>query len=161
MYSDENNISGNKFIDNLEYGGYFLVASDNNLFTNNVFINNTYALRIKGSMNSTVTQNVFMDNQQGLYLCCGAKNNRVYGNIFYNNSEWSAFDVEDNYWDNNSIGNFWDTFYLESQGAYDNNTDGIVDSSYDIPDVNNDDHYPLAKPPIISNPFYRNEDIDT
>ena len=58
-----------------------------------------------------------------------------------------------------AIGNFWDTYYLASQGAYDNNTDGIIDTPYDIPDVENDDHYPLVAPPIISNPFFRNENL--
>jgi parallel beta-helix repeat protein len=178
MYSDGNTVSSNKFVDNLEYGGYFLVGSDANLFTHNVFINNACALRIKGSINSTVAQNVFMDNGKGLQLCCGSMFNIVYGNLFYNNSEMSAFDDNKNYWDSGSIytstalgdepsldgtqeliGNFWDTYYLASQGAYDNNTDGIIDTPYDIPEVENDDHYPLAVPPIISNPFFRNEDL--
>jgi len=181
MYADNNLVKHNLFDSNLEYGAYFLVSSDANQFIENVFINNPYALRLKGSFNSNVTGNVFMENQQGLFLCCGANYNLAYDNIFYNNSEWDANDIGDNYWDTGSVlihgdqrqdtgqadatisdgfrGNFWDTYYLSSQGANDTNDDGIIDISFNIPLVDNDDNYPLRYPPIIANPFFSNEQL--
>jgi parallel beta-helix repeat protein len=182
MYSDDNSIEQNMFDGNLEYGAYFLTSSDGNYFSDNVFMHNSYALRIKGARDSNVTRNVFMDNQRGLFLCCGSSYNLVYDNIFYNNSEWNANDLGNNYWDTGSIiiheneeknayqadsqstegfrGNFWDIYHLASQGANDTDGDGIVDAVFNIPLVDNDDHYPLKYLPTIQNPFFSTDEID-
>jgi len=42
-------------------------------------------------------------------------------------------------------GNYWDTFDEQSEGAYDNNNDGIIDAPYEIPGGSKD-LYPLIKP---------------
>jgi PKD repeat protein len=44
------------------------------------------------------------------------------------------------------MGNYWSDFDESSEGAYDNNTDGIVDAPYNISSDNNQDLYPLAGP---------------
>ena len=173
-YSDNNMIEKNLFYRNSEYGSYMYLSCDDNNFSNNVFDNNQYCLRIKGSQRCQVFFNVFVNNTKCLYLCCGAKYNVIYGNIFCNTSEWDAYDTDDNRWDlgsipgswnhhinnintkidNNSIGNFWDSYFLEEQGAYDHNKDGIIDKPYDIPNAKYDDNHPLAEPPLIDNPFF-------
>lgn len=173
LYSDNNIIEKNLFYRNIEYGSYMYLSCDDNNFSNNVFDNNQYSLRIKGSQRCQVFFNIFVNNTKGLYICCGAKYNIMSGNIFCNNSEWDGYDSEDNRWDlgsipdswnhhinddtkidNNLIGNFWDSYFLEEQGAYDHNKDGIIDEPYDIPNVEYDDNHPLVQPPLIDNPFF-------
>lgn len=182
-YSDKNNIMKNKFLNNSEYGVYFHTSSNDNTVSDNYFLKNNYALRIKGNRNCRVNNNAFINNLHGIYLCCGANYNFVYENLFCNNTEWDAEDHYDNVWDTASIpeawfhntnlnieydqdenvtkGNYWDKYHLPSQRAFDNNSDNIIDSAYDIPKGYTDDYYPLAKPPIISNPFFKKEELPT
>jgi parallel beta-helix repeat protein len=179
-YADNNQILKNKFIDNDEYGIYLDVSSDENHIFENLFINNSYALRVKGSKYSDIDHNIFFKNFRGLYFCCGAKYNVIFANIFCNNSKWDANDHYDNLWHNEvplywhsyretksnenideraPMGNYWDTFHLPSQDAFDNDNDGIIDRSYRIQEVYNFDEYPLAMPPTIQNPFIELEEI--
>jgi parallel beta-helix repeat protein len=152
--SNNNTIMRNHFKNNIEYGGFFLLGSDYNLLKDNVFSENIYcALRIKGSQFNIVTQNVFMNNPKGLYLCCGTENTIVSNNIFCNQSDWDAYDYLENNWDDGNRGNFWDQYHLEEQGAFDNDSNGIVDTPYAFPYGSNIDHYPLKYKPVISNSF--------
>jgi len=172
-YSDNNIITKNLFYQNSEYGSYMYLSCDNINFSENIFSENQCALRLKGSKNCHVYFNAFVNNSEGLYLCCGAKYNLMYGNMFCGSDEWDAYDKDDNRWDlgsipsswnhhlnsfdnkldNNSIGNFWDSFYLEEQNAFDNNSNGIIDKTYDIPNTTYDDNHPLTVPAQIDNPF--------
>ncbi len=178
-YADDNIISKNLFLNSTAYGAFFDVSSERNNVSNNVFTNNSYALRIKGSNFCNVTFNGFLNNEHGVYLCCGTKYTILFGNIFSKNQEWNAADHYDNHWDNvipaqwvhinatqrefneriGNMGNFWDTYHLETQGAYDNDSDNIIDTPYDIPDVDADDQFPLKKKPAIHNPFITDEEI--
>jgi parallel beta-helix repeat protein len=179
-YADNNQILKNKFINNDEYGIYLDAGSDENNIFENLFMNNSYALRVIGSEYCDINYNIFVNNIRGLYFCCGAKYNIIYANMFCNNSKWHANDSHDNNWHNiiplswssyletksdintteiEPMGNYWDTFHINSQGAYDNNSDGIIDQIYNIPDVKNYDEYPLANPPLIDNPFIHLEKI--
>ncbi|MDG6218778.1 MAG: NosD domain-containing protein [Candidatus Thermoplasmatota archaeon] len=154
IYVNNNIIRGNLFTENVEYAAYFLHRSDENIITQNVFNENQYiALRIQGSRFNNVTHNLFINNPSGLYLCCKSENNMVYGNVFCNHSTWNAYDDGVNSWDNGKIGNFWDGFNLDSQGAFDNNSNGIVDIPYSYPLVKSFDNYPLKNVPTISNYF--------
>ncbi len=182
-YSHENSILKNKFFNNSEYGIYFHTSSNDNAVSDNYFLKNNYALRIKGNRNCQVSHNAFVNNLHGIYLCCGANYNFVYENLFCNNTEWDAEDHYNNVWDTATIpeawfhntnlnieydqeenvtkGNYWDKFHLPSQGAFDNNSDNIIDTAYDIPHGYTDDYYPLANPPVISNPFFKKENLPT
>lgn len=154
-YGDNNIVINNQFTEIVEYGAFFLHRSDNNLISQNLFNENIYcALRIKGSYFNTVTNNIFINNPKGLYLCCGSENNTVYNNIFCNGSDWNAYDYLENKWDDGKKGNYWDDFHLDSQGAFDNDSDGIVDYVYSFPFGNSIDHFPIKNLPIISNDFY-------
>lgn len=153
-YSDNNNVMNNYFKNNIEYGGFFLLGSDYNLIKENVFNENDYcALRIKGSQFNIVTQNVFINNPKGLYLCCGTENTIVSNNIFCNQSDWDAYDYLENNWDDGERGNFWYQYHLDGQGAFDNDSNGIVDKPYAFPYGSNIDRYPLKNKPVISNIF--------
>ena len=179
MYSDNNIIKKNLFYQNSEYGSYMYLSCDNLNFSDNIFSNNQCALRLKGSKNCHVYFNAFVNNSEGLYLCCGAKYNLMYGNMFCGSTDWDAYDKDDNRWDlgsipsswnhhlnnivnkldNNSIGNFWDSFYLTEQNASDNDKNGIIDQTYDIPNTTYDDNYPLSIPPPIDNPFKNHHEV--
>lgn len=159
-YSDNNIVIKNHITNNIEYGGFFLLRSDNNLIRDNVFDKNEYcALRIKGSLSNIVTQNVFVDNPKGLYLCCGTENTIVSINIFCNQSDWDAYDYLENQWDDGEQGNYWGQYHLDEQGAFDNDSNDIVDTSYSFPYGNSIDHYPLKQMPEISNNFLNKNEI--
>ncbi len=153
IYSDYNIVTGNMFYNNSEYGAYFRVSSDYNIIKNNVFYNNKYGLRIKGSTGNNVSFNIFLDNKYGLYMCCGSNYNTIFCNIFKDNQEWNVSDAYTNSYDNGSVGNYWASFHTPSQGAYDNDSDGIVDRSYRVYGGRNHDNYPLINPPAIDNIF--------
>jgi len=74
-------------------------------------------------------------------------NNNIYHNNFINNTQ-QAFAVCSSSWDNNYPygGNYWNDFNSPAEGAYDNNSDGIVDNPYNIPGGSNQDKYPLVHP---------------
>ncbi|RLF39509.1 MAG: hypothetical protein DRN12_06910, partial [Thermoplasmata archaeon] len=108
---------------------------------------------IKGSTGNNVSFNVFLENKYGLYMCCGSNHNTIFCNIFKDNREWNVSDAYTNSYDNGTLGNYWDSFYKPDQGAYDNDSDGIVDQIYRIYGGGNYDSYPLVNPPDIDNKF--------
>ena len=96
------------------------------IYNNKIYDNNRYGINITGTSNS-------------LY---------IYHNNFYDNLE-NAYDIGINNWDNGSLsgGNYWSDFDEPGEGAWDNNSDCIVDSPYDnIKGGNNQDYYPLMYP---------------
>lgn len=137
-YAKGNIIKSNNISQNEEYGIYFGSQSNDNNISNNVFYENKYAIRIKGSQNNVLTKNYIMNNPNGLYFCCGASYNYVYKNAFINNTNWHVNDYLQNYFDNGSIGNYWDDYT-----GLDENGDGIGDTPYKILNGNNKDNYPI------------------
>ncbi|RLE39908.1 hypothetical protein DRZ77_03375, partial [Candidatus Woesearchaeota archaeon] len=71
--------------------------------------------------------------------------------------------MDNNLWYNTTIreGNYWSDFDEPSEGAYDNNSDGIVDSPYYIPGGSNVDRYPLMHPTIIPSIVYVDDDFNS
>lgn len=157
-YSLNNNFTNNIFHANSEYGIYLYSVSNVNNVTSNIFIDNSYGLRIKGSQKNTVAKNSFEENQRGLYFCCGATNNMVYNNNFINNTIWHGNDyVGGNHWYNEYPigGNYWDDYNGNDtySGLNQNITgpDGIGDTIYEITDDKTKiDKYPLMKPITIN-----------
>ena len=149
-----NTFKRNILYDNDDYGIYidrgWTKGSKFNNVSQNVFSKNYYGLRIRGSTKNIVTQNAFINNSRGLYFCCGAYQNTIFKNNFINNTEWNAKDDLGNTWDNGTIGNYWSDFHNETQGAFDNDTNGIIDKAYQIPasagGSKSEDRYPLVKP---------------
>lgn len=149
-YSRHNMIYWNNFTNNGNYGIYLQGNSNNNTIFVNTLSFNAYGACIKGSRNNTIVGNTIINNQKGLYLCCGAYSNRIYCNNLMQNCEWNAYDSYDNFWDNGDVGNYWDDYTGE-----DNNGNDIGDTPYDILGGNNQDFYPLMSPWISpSNTIY-------
>ena len=152
--AENNRFYNNEFHQCINYGIYLYTSSDYAMIKNNVFSDNPHCgLRIKGTKYSYVIGNLFKDNDQGMYFCCGARENTVFHNSFINNSRLNADDyVGGNHWNNIDLeeGNYWDDHHLEEQGAFDNNSDAIIDSPYVIRlDSGEDpiqDEYPLTEP---------------
>ena len=135
-----NKISSNTFAGNTDYGLYFEEQSNENLISDNIFTEDNYGLRIKGSEKNTVVKNLIMNNKYGLYVCCGAKNNIAYNNVFINNTNYNADEtLTNNTWDNGTVGNYWDDY-----NGTDANADGIGDTPYIIYD-DNGDRFPLMQ----------------
>ena len=83
-----------------------------------------------------------MNNQKGLFFCCGGANNIAYNNCFIKNTDWHAQDDEDNTWDNGKIGNYWDDYT-----GPDANGDGVGDTSYQV-NGGSSERFPLMQPSI-------------
>lgn len=157
-YAKNNTFKHNMYDSNTGYGMYLHTASDECTITYNVFINNSYGLRIKGSRDNNISNNLFSNNRRGLYFCCGSRDNAVYHNDFVNNSIWDGKDdVTGNHWDNGYPigGNYWSKYSGEDKfnGPEQNipGSDGIGDVAYNISDTGDrTDHYPLMEANSIS-----------
>jgi len=126
--------------------GIELVGRENDI-KNCSFSNNRYGIRFYSACNNSVTACIFYDNTYGVYIESNSDNNLLYHNSFLNNT-CQAMDQGNNIWDNGYPfgGNYWSDFDEPSEGAYDNNSDGIVDSPYYISGGSNVDRYPLMHP---------------
>jgi len=143
--SRECNISGNTISFNSKYGIYLGNAYKNTLL-GNVVENCNYGISLKGATYSKILKNILSNNSYGIYMCCGAAMNVVYQNSFQMNLENNAYDSYKNYWSFEGIGNYWDDFDDASEGAYDQNQDGIIDVPYVIPGWGSLDNFPLLQP---------------
>jgi len=151
--SNNNKISNNEISINipagisLSYGIYFH-GSDDNIISGNSISQCYTGIRIKGSDNQQVYDNVLIDNKRGVYTCCGAGNNRIYHNNFEQNEECNARDDIRNQWDNDGIGNYWDDYIEKYPDAA--QIDGIWNIPYNITSPYSDDgifdRYPLVNP---------------
>jgi parallel beta-helix repeat protein len=147
-YANYNRFENNLFDSNTKYGMYIYTSSNYVETIENIFVDNNCGLRVKGSNNNNITRNIFKDNKQGMYFCCGARTNTVYHNTFINNSIWNADDqVSGNNWDKGPIlgGNYWDDYT-----GVDADGDGLGDIPYNITKSGDKkDNYPLVEP-IVS-----------
>lgn len=135
-HSQYNIFSQNTLLSNSEYGMYLYPSSDNNMIFDNIFSDNICGLHIKDSKHNEVSRNMFMDNQKGVYFCCGSQYNTVFHNVFMNNSIWNAHDfIGGNRWDNGRIGNYWDDY-----NGTDADGDEIGDISYTVSSKGQDNH---------------------
>ena len=84
------------------------------------------------------------NNNTGVFIEIHSNDNKIYHNNFINNTN-QAHDECDNAWDDGypSGGNYWSDFDETIEGAYDNNSDDIVDTPYNSSGGNNQDRYPL------------------
>jgi parallel beta-helix repeat protein len=187
-YSSNNIISDNIIKNNIRYGTGLWYSSNNNTIYENEIVNNTEngivvyeslsntisLNRIRNNLMSgivlyyassnTIYGNTIADNRDyGLKVLYTSTNNHVHHNGFIENAPRNSLDSFTNIWDDGypSGGNYWSDFDEASEGAYDNDGDGIVDSPYSIPGGSNQDNYPLMTPygvnyppmiPIITGP---------
>ena len=162
--STDNILEKNLFIDNF-YGIYLNHLSNNNRISENIYCNNEFGMRIKSSKFNIINKNIIAENRGGMYICCAAINNTIYSNMFCENVNWHVEDWCNNSWDNENIGNYWDNYQENSAGAFDNNSDLIVDKALILiagvggEQVINVDRYPLMFRPNIGNPFINKASI--
>jgi len=145
--TNTNIISFNNISSSIKYVIYIWFGSELNTISNNIISNNDYGVRVQSS-NNTIYGNLIENNQRGLYFCCGASGNIIFLNVLRQNIEYNAGDGLLNQWDNGYIGNYWDDFDETSEGANDNNGDGIIDTTYTILGGDNQDRFPLMYPPL-------------
>ncbi len=141
-YSNKNNVSLNQIFDcNTAIDintGYWNTISFNNL-TDNYRGVDIYHGELT-DMNNTIKKNIISDNDQGIYVQNANTNgNTIFFNYFITNSI-NAYDNGDyNYWDNGSLGNYWDDYV-----GNDSNDDGIGETPYIVSGAGgNQDNFPL------------------
>ena len=137
-------------------GGVHLWSSTNNTIKNNIITHVEQSGIFIGGCNNTICENIIKNNTYeyfyGIHIGVGTiNNNMIYHNSLINN--WKntlCNDDEINYWYNDSIqeGNYWHDY-----DGFDNNSDGIGDTPYDIDGGLYQDMYPLM------DPFYTDEEI--
>jgi parallel beta-helix repeat protein len=143
---------GNDIFDNWVHG---IIAADSNdltLVRNRLHSNNVDGIRMVGSTNSSVTNNIFSENMRGLYFE-NSEGIYTFHNEFRNHTNHVRDNVGiENVWDDGypSGGNFWSgyagTDQYEGPSQNESNPDGIGDVPYMI-DPNSQDNYPLMSPP--------------
>jgi PKD repeat protein len=119
------------------------ISSDNVKIEDLTISNGLNGIIILYSSNSIIIGNNIKDNYIGINSDNQSINNLIYNNNFINNT-YNAHDNGNNKWYNtgNREGNYWDDYDDASEGAYDNNGDGIVDNPYNLSKGLNKDLYP-------------------
>lgn len=147
--SFENVFSGNEFKRNSQVGLFIFNSMGNEVKNGNRFVDNAIGLQVRGSKHNIINDNIFSDNEKGLYICCVSSDNSMFGNSFLHNSLVHAEDtVEYNIWydPQEKQGNYWDDYV-----GVDADGNGIGDSAYIISDSKEIyDLYPLINNPSIS-----------
>jgi len=138
-FKDNNNI----ILNGNESGQIFLINCTNCVIKKINLSHSDVGIQIAYGQNNTIKNCNFIDNRIGIYIASNSNNNHIYHNNFKNNSIYNAYDDCDNTWDNGyqSGGNYWSDYE-----GNDDNADGIGDTYYFIPGLNNIDHYPFIEP---------------
>jgi len=142
------NIISNNVISNSKSGrGVYIIRSSSNNITNNTITGNKQngiEISWDSTYNTIVGNSIADNNPTGITIDDGSNYNLIYHNNFITNHQ-QAYDECTNIWYNISRqeGNYWSDFDEPSEGAWDNDSDGRVDSPYDIPGGANQDLYPF------------------
>jgi len=96
----------------VQYYGIHISQSDFNEIRNNTIQAGDIGLYLEYSENNTIIENDFFSCEIGIYLKSNSIMNKVYLNRFWDNSIYNAVDdTTNNYWDNGSVGNYWDDYH--------------------------------------------------
>ena len=151
FYSSYSTITKNNIINNNDNGIRLDTSSGNTITKNNISNNGGNGIDLYYSSNNITNNSISKNEWDGIELCSSSNNNIFYLNSFVKNKGHNAWDEGKNYWDNGTIGNYWDDYR-----GRDTDGDGIGDKPYEIPprwDTNvNLDHYPLVidtQPPFV------------
>jgi mannan endo-1,4-beta-mannosidase len=120
-------------------------------YINNKLENSNFGIRFNRGEDCEVINNSF-DNMYYALSMTGVNNtfwlNRFTNIGIYTVDGWEKW----SYFDNGSIGNYWDEYDEESEGCYDMDENGICDSLYNLSFYY--DRYPLTNPEgIVSEPI--------
>jgi len=147
-----NSIQHNIILNNKKDGMYCSADNNNTIAKNTIGFNSYAGIRLYNSTNDSIYSNEIYSNlQHGIYLDFFTIRNYVYNNYFHDNTI-NAMDksIQRNHWNTTQhagtnviggsmiSGNYWDTYEQTSQGAYDNNSNGIADTPYTIYALNKD-----------------------
>ncbi|GAG54450.1 unnamed protein product, partial [marine sediment metagenome] len=148
VVESSNNTINNNFCSNNSIYGISIAGSSNNTIMNNTCLNNSVAgiwiweyTRPTSSYNNLIMDNILKYNDYGIAISGDVYcyNNLIYQNLFIDNNAQSLDDGSNNYWDNETIGNYWNDY-----GGYDINDDGLGDSPYSISgSAGSKDYYPI------------------
>ncbi|RZN14182.1 MAG: hypothetical protein EF812_06030, partial [Methanosarcinales archaeon] len=139
MWSSSNNTLTNNTANLNSYYGISMWSSSNNTLTNNAANLNSYGIWLASSSNNnTFTENAANLNSYGIWLA-SSSNNLLYHNNLINNTNNNAYDTSTNQWNTSTVGNY----YSDYTGS---DSDGIGDTSYQIPGRSSIDYFPLVHP---------------
>ena len=126
------------------YGSAVHINRNGTRLENIVITNSRTGINLSAS-NSIIYNNLIYDCTYGVYIQSG-NDNLIYHNNFINNDQNAIDYGTENHWNLSYYlgGNYWSDFDEPSEGAYDNNSDGIVDTPYDVI-PNGKDYYPLME----------------
>jgi len=167
--SNGNIITDNKICYNKNHGLWLYQSHMNDIRVNELFENSLDGLKIDftatyntvnaneaynnqengilinaASRSNSVVSNKLEGNSVGVKCIGTSDNNQYYYNDFKDNDQ-NALDTSKDIWTSDfEEGNHWSDFDEPSEGAYDNNSDGIVDKSYLVPGGENEDYFPLV-----------------
>ncbi len=144
-YSNNNTLSKNIVKDNGD--GFRLFKSNDNVLSENIVDNiDSMGIYLYRSHRNTLSRNIIQNSWQGITVVGGtpSNNNLIFHNNFINTN--NAYDECINTWYNTTLqeGNYWSNFDEPDEGAWDNDSDGIIDVPYPIPGGSNYDMYPLV-----------------
>jgi parallel beta-helix repeat protein len=147
-----NNISNNIVSYNKKDGVYLATDNNNTVYKNTISYNTIAGIRLYNSTNNDIRNNEICYNKEyGAFLDFFTINNMIYNNYFHDNTK-NAIDksLNRNKWNiiytnkENIVkgtilcGNYWDDYDEPSEGALDNDFDGIADNPYTIYGLNID-----------------------
>jgi len=158
VYADFNILSDNN-ISSCDSSGIGISFSDNNTISSNEVYNNTdydpnrpeesWGILLQGSCNNSVTGNNITSSEHGINLTVWqgyySENNTLYYNNIYGNIIRNGFDnCSNNNWNSSTHGNYWDNYDWYTEGAWDNDSNAIIDDPYTLPGgIGATDNYPL------------------
>ncbi|MCD6468033.1 MAG: right-handed parallel beta-helix repeat-containing protein, partial [Thermoplasmata archaeon] len=154
VYSSSNNTILNCNISDNRHNGIYVQFSSNNTFTGNIIENNSECgVEQFHSNDNIIYNNSFIENNRSIYIFGFSNRSQIFYNNFIDNLQ-KPYDEGINSWYNviTSAGNYWSDFDEPSEGAYDNNSDGIVDSPYNISGGSNLDMYPFINESLWETP---------
>jgi parallel beta-helix repeat protein len=154
------NISGNRISD-CGVGIWLYLASQNTIL-GNILVRNDYGLQVDSSKGNSIVGNTFLDNGGGVWLpqpnwvSGWGYNGKTVNNTFTQNNfignqkaiEPQCLTNTTNYWDNGSVGNYWDSY--NGTGSYhimgEYYTGGWHQNGVWKEQVYSVDNYPLTEP---------------
>ncbi|HEC88240.1 MAG TPA: hypothetical protein ENI52_02870 [Thermoplasmata archaeon] len=167
--SSYNLISNCSIYSNNDAGIWLHIGSKYNKISHcRIYSNGYYGIWIQSSNRyNSISNCSIYENGGGISICCSSDSNKISyctirenrgegikisnsndNKIFLNNfieNKKKTCDKKINYWDNGEYGNYWSDFDEPDEGAYDNDSNGIIDMPYSISCGDNKDNYPLTK----------------
>jgi parallel beta-helix repeat protein len=118
--SNNNTISNNSAISNLDNGIYIFASNGNQIISNNLSSNDGAGilLNFTSNNNNILFNDIFSNNEYGINILESFQNKIFYNNIISNPNQAGESGVGDNQWDDgDSEGNYWSDYSGLDNGA--------------------------------------------